>query len=86
MKKCYEAPVIHFEDFSLNMSIAGNCEAITSNPNQAQSCAYIYEDERGGSQKVFLENITGCDYKPQGGNYNGLCYHVPTESNNVFNS
>ena len=86
MKKAYEAPAILFEDFSLSMSIAGNCEAITSNPNQAQNCAYVYEDARGGSMTVFLEGINGCDYKPQGGIYNGLCYHDPTEANNVFNS
>lgn len=86
MKKVYEAPAIMFEDFSLTTNIAGNCEVIISNHTQSSGCAYVYNDGRGNSLSVFTDTMGSCTYKPANGDYNGLCYHVPYESNNLFNS
>ena len=81
MRKEYLKPEITFEDFSLNTDIAAGCEAIIDNQSY-MTCPYI--DGRNGG--VFVDTVTGCDYKPQGGEHNGLCYHNPNESKNVFNS
>ena len=86
MKKYYEAPRIEFEDFSLSTNIAGTCELITSSPSSIANCAYVYDDGRGNKTVVFTEEISGCHHKPDGGVYNGFCYHVPTEASNLFNS
>ena len=78
MKKTYEKPQILFEDFSLSVSIAANCE-------------YKPKDDAlflPGEGFVFVE---GCDVPMVGdiagdGAYNEICYHVPTGTVNVFNS
>lgn len=80
MKKAYVKPYIVFEDFSMSTNIAGDCELDTPEPSSAQSCGYPIK-----GSVVFVEGAQ-CTYKPQGGVYNGYCYHVPTENNNLFNS
>lgn len=89
MKKLYSKPAIVFEDFTLCTNIAAGCEVTT---NAVQNvCAY--EVGRGSFAKaVFTTAISGCDYtevvvEDDGSpSYNGICYHVPTESNNLFTS
>lgn len=85
MKRNYAKPEIMFEDFSLNTHIAANCEFLTSNPS-VNACAYI--TDRGLA--IFVEGVTGCVTKPANGSYtsgnNTICYHVPSEDFNVFNS
>lgn len=86
MKKHYKAPEILFEDFALSDSIAGTCDGIVGNPSKG-SCAVLGT----GGISVFSEGIRGCDFKPEdlGGindEWDGFCYHVPTEYNNLFNS
>ena len=86
MKKTYQKPDIMFEDFSLNVSIAGGCERIVGSPSEG-SCAI----EGSGGVAVFSETIIACDFTPEGlgqgaDQYDGFCYHVPTEQSNLFNS
>lgn len=87
MKKAYESPDIFFEDFSLSSSIALNCERIVGNATQG-TCALL----GSGGVAVFTDAISACDFTPeslgQPGNdkWDGFCYHVPTEYNNLFNS
>lgn len=89
MKKTYSAPMIEFDDFTLCTSIAVGCEVIS---NQAMYvCQYVVG--RGSNKKnVFTEDY-GCDYsegvieEADGSpSYNGVCYHVPIEANNLFTS
>lgn len=82
MKKVYSKPQILFESFTLSANIAAGCEVKTNTPSQYQ-CAYG-EDDFG--QPIFVEGVTACVSKPQGGDYNGICYHNPYDSNNLFNS
>lgn len=86
MKKKYMKPEIMFEDFSLNTSIAANCEGIVNNANKG-TCAVIGT----GDIYMFSGTVSQCDFKPEdmGGEedkWDGFCYHVPTEYNNLFNS
>ena len=83
MKKQYTAPEIFFEDFTLSQSIAGGCEVISNN-HSANSCGIDW-----GRFVVFNADLGNvCDRTPAdtGGKYDGLCYHVPTDANNLFNS
>lgn len=85
MKKVYSKPEIMFEDFSLNNAIAAGCEATTNLPSSNQ-CGIDFS-----GVVVFIQEMTGCtDIKVDNvggdGEYNGLCYHVPTGNNNLFTS
>lgn len=84
MKKPYTKPDVVYESFTLCTSIA-NCEIKVDGMNQG-NCGYAYS---GGI--IFTQEVVGC--QPQNGGTvmfdsanNGLCYHVPIESRNLFNS
>ena len=88
MKKKYTKPYVMFEDFSLNTSIAGTCESIVNNSAKG-SCAVIGT----GGIAMFDEEVlnNACEFTPTGmggaaDQWDGFCYHVPTEYNNLFNS
>ena len=78
MTKNYIKPQIIFEDFSLNTSIAAGCEQISPLPS-AGKCGYPI---RGG---VLFTDKDICTLTKADG-YDGLCYHVPIDDNNLFNS
>ena len=82
MKKLYTKPEITFEDFTLNTSIAGDCEVKTHTP-AAEQCGIAF-----GDINIFLDGHEGCTTTIIDGSkdFDGLCYHVPTETNNLFNS
>ena len=84
MKKRYEMPEIIFEDFSMNTAIAANCEEKLNTPMNGV-CGYQPE---GYDAVIFLIDISGCQEKHDDGfaMYDGLCYHVPNEAYNLFNS
>lgn len=81
MKKVYKKPMIIFESFSLSVAIAGDCGVETDAPSNGV-CGY--ENEAG--QMLFVEGITGCEFKAPDGSFNEICYHVPTEATMLFNS
>ena len=82
MKKTYTKPEIVFENFSLSTGIAAGCEESTS-LHLGGECGIKW-----GKGTIFLEGINGCLTKIVDGDsaYNGLCYHNPDASYNVFNS
>ena len=85
MKREYTQPDILFESFSLSTNIAGDCEKKTNTSAQGNCAATL----PGVTVLVFNDSITGCVAKPPVSNsdqYNGVCYHVPNEDNNLFNS
>ena len=84
MKKVYTKPEIMFEDFTLSVNIAGDCEVKTNTPSQMQ-CAYKVNDEFLGELNLFVNGVTAC-LDSNDGEYNGFCYHTPTEAQNLFNS
>ena len=87
MKKSYNKPQIMFESFLMSTNIAGNCEApFVDNPTKG-SCAVI----GSGGLAIFDGLVSACNADPKemqlpADMWNGLCYHVPTEAANLFNS
>ena len=84
MKKTYSKPDIAFESFSLSTSIAGNCEVKTDTKGGGE-CGYPMD----GLGMLFVVGMNVCNVPitdEQSLKYNGFCYHVPTEKNNLFNS
>ena len=89
MKKKYTKPQIIFESFTMNTAIAGDCEKIVGNP--AKGTCGVPGSAPG--ENIFSSGISDCflelDKMHQGDEadqYNGFCYHVPTEAYNFFNS
>ena len=88
MKKRYEKPQIVFEDFTLSTNIAGNCEMIVDNPVKG-SCGIPGSMPGANLFSAGVVGDDGCriDWAGlMGDNYDGFCYHVPTDSKNLFNS
>ncbi len=89
MKKVYEKPQIVFESFEMSSSIAAGCEFTDVNATQGV-CAYL---TRYGNRYVtiFTSDVGACHTTEQGGGvqedgYNRICYHVPNDNNDLFNS
>lgn len=83
MKREYASPNIIFESFSLNSSIALSCAVKTHTPEQG-ACGFEFE-----GVIVFTEQVAGCvkdGIVIEDSVNNGFCYHVPTGTNNLFNS
>ena len=86
MKKAYAKPVILFESFSLSSNIAGDCEEIVDTQSRG-NCGLEF-----GDLTIFISEYTGCSSNEgvsvdgDDGSWNGLCYHVPFNKENLFNS
>ena len=91
MKKTYSKPMVIIESFVLNenmASVTSDCENTFS--LQAQNVCGI-PDSNGTGMTIFstdvangsceVDGLPGIEYT-----YDGLCYHVPTETNNLFAS
>lgn len=86
MKKLYTAPQILFESFSMSTNIAGDCESIIDTQAKG-TCAVL----SSGNIAIFDGSVSACFFTPEGmgqakDTWDGFCYHVPTEYNNLFNS
>ena len=88
IKKKYVKPHIIFEDFSLNVGIAGDCESDpVGNPTRG-ACAVI----GSGNIYMFSGTVAQCEYastdygSSDPDKWDGFCYHIPTEDNTLFNS
>lgn len=79
MKKIYTKPEILFEDFSLSTSITAGC-AFKNHNYQEGVCGYT---TRTGNI-VFTQDVTGCVYTEN--DSDTLCYHVPNDDYDIFNS
>lgn len=81
MKKTYVKPEVYFESFELSTNIAKDCEQRVTTHTQGM-CGIDY-----AGQWIFTDKITGCkDIKIEDNGNEYLCYHVPVEANNLFNS
>ena len=85
MKRKYSCPDIVFESFSLSENIA------SVNSNCTRNITNMYSNSCGlwfGDKVVFTIAAAGCDFKTQDGSpfFDGLCYHIPTADNRLFNS
>ena len=85
MKKEYSTPEIIFDSFTLSESIAN------VNTNCTRNITNQYSGDCGlqfGNKIVFTISAAGCKFKIQDGSpmVDGLCYHIPTGDNKIFNS
>lgn len=99
MKKEYRKPDFVFEDFTLNANIAGNCGGGLVTHSEKQSCT-VYATATNGNSCYFYDNTvqifgeitSGChfttqdDYDGNSDTFFGLCYHVASDENRMFNS
>ena len=94
MKKTYTKPEISFESFLVSTNIAAGCEAQPNNQSNFDSCGIVF-----APYVVFGSDLGGCTtpsgnlspfpVAPQSGTLVGkdmVCYHVPVDTNNIFNS
>lgn len=80
MKKKYVKPQILITSFELSESIATGCEQISN------SAAYMCAVEDAEAELTYITNeISGCSYVPPNPD-DVVCYHAPSDSNNVFMS
>lgn len=83
MKKAYSKPQIIFDSFELSQSIASGCEGIAL---QAENeCAVRVELEGIGNIDIFNTTPSPCTTSGPG-DHDLVCYHVPSDDNNVFSS
>lgn len=82
MRKTYSKPEIVFEGFALSTNIAGDCGVQTDLPSNS-TCGLDFS-----GMVVFMTGMGGCtDIKVDvDGEFNGICYHVPTGDKALFNS
>lgn len=86
MRKTYSKPDIVFEGFALSTNIAADCE-VKIEGSTGGTCGLKF-----GDLVIFVAEYTGCNsndnvvVEGDDGNYNGICYHVPTGDKNLFNS
>ena len=86
MRKTYSKPEIMFESFTLSSNIAGDCERVVGNPSKG-SCGILGNEP--GIDNLFSSSVKGtdgCQMCTDVDNYDGYCYHVPTEDYTLFNS
>ncbi|MEE1038797.1 MAG: hypothetical protein U0K95_06485 [Eubacterium sp.] len=79
-KKNYVKPQILITSFELAESIASGCEQIS---NTAEYVCSVSDEEAGLT--YIAEGISGCVYTPPNPD-DFVCYHAPSDSNNVFSS
>lgn len=81
MKKTYEKPEVYFESFELSTSIAAGCETVIKTSTQG-ACPYVTDSGRA----IFTDTVTACTTKSGDTGTKYGCYHVPIDTNNIFNS
>ena len=85
MKK-YTKPQIAFESFVASTNIAGNCEVIFDLQGQ-DTCGFPGSVAGVVIFNTGAGNTSNCTYPGQNDTeYNGLCYHVPDPTRNLFAS
>ncbi|MCD8383118.1 MAG: hypothetical protein LUC30_09485 [Clostridiales bacterium] len=90
MKANYEKPMILFESFELNQSIAESC-GVTGGGNSLgkpthwskATCGWSI----GGTIVIWVSEETGCnDFAGVDEDVDGLCYNNPSPGQSIFSS
>lgn len=80
MKKTYVKPALGFETLSVGGTVSSSCEGIA---NFAVGLCSITIDV--GFEMNIYQDPTICDYTGPGID-DMICYHAPSDNNNVFTS
>ena len=83
MKKAYNKPEIVFESFSMSTNIAAGC-TLTNVTHSSGEYGCGYKPDR--FNYIIFTSDMGCTTTEDDGDYNGICYHVPSESSSLFTS
>lgn len=83
MRKTYTKPKFLFESFMMSTSIAAGCEEKTKLPSLEAQCGFM-PDPRDDSWVIFNAE-PNCTSTPAE-QFDKLCYHIPSEDYNLFNS
>ena len=91
MKKVYQKPEIAFESFVMSTNIAGDCEKPFMTTIAKGTCGIPASTQIPGLPPMTLFDMnasgTNCTAPGIGDEmHNQLCYHNPSEKNNLFNS
>lgn len=81
MKK-YEKPTIYFESFTLSQNIASGCEGIAL---FGENVCGVKVNMMDMDMVIIGQGIGGCEYQPPNPD-DYICYHAPSDANNVFSS
>ena len=81
MRKIYQKPELYYESFMLSQSIASGCEGIA---NFAENQCSVTLSGPGYELSLFHDSNICFDTPPNADDY--VCYHAPSENNNVFSS
>ena len=81
MKKEYQKPKLYYENFQLSQSIAAGCEGLA---NFVENQCTVTLTGPGYTLVLFNNESICVDSPPGADDY--VCYHAPTEFNNVFSS
>lgn len=81
MKKQYQKPIVRYESFRLSETIASGCEGI-GHFGDFDSCS-VDVDFYGTVMNIYNDGYI-CEYTGVG--EDPVCYHAPSEGNNVFSS
>lgn len=79
MKRAYQRPIVCFQNFALSNQVSSGCEGI-ANSVEFQCSVLIPEF---GYEVFNSENI--CPVSPPGVD-DYICFHAPTDENNVYSS
>ena len=79
MKKQYAKPDIAFDDFAMAVSVA-SCEV------EASFSKGVCGVELASGMTLFTGDEGFCTMIYKDGEFDGLCYHVPLDTHNVFGS
>lgn len=86
MRKTYEKPIIVFESFKMSTNIAAGCQLTNVTLSSGvHGCGYQVGDGRFDNTVVFTSAME-CMTTEDDGDYNGICYHVPTDGHSLFTS
>lgn len=79
-KKKYVKPQILITSFELSESIASGCEQIS---NAAEYMCAVVDKE--AEMTYIADGVSGCTFTPPNPD-DFVCYHIPSDNNNVFSS
>lgn len=89
MKKIYAKPMVSFESFAFSSNIAAGCTLVGLHGEDCASTGNQSSPESGCrfmSNGVMIFSQDVCPKTPQDYNETNLCYHTPTEANQIFMS
>lgn len=81
-KKTYNKPELFYESFTLSQDIASNCEGIAL---FGENVCGVKVNMMDIDMVIYGYGSGACEYQPPNPE-SFVCYHAPSDANNVFSS